>query len=81
LKTKEQINRRADFAGYVEEAKRRMFAIGKHLEGNYLVAIPNEKLNAIDLPDRIRKLIEPYYLSVDFSTIDETDLSRFFECE
>ena len=53
----------------------------EYLYGYYLTAIPDEKLNASDLPEKIKHLLSPYHFPVVFAGIEKIDVTKYFECD
>jgi hypothetical protein len=48
------------------------------------MGIPDNKLRVVELPARIRELLEPYRLPLDFSELEDNpriDVTSYFACE
>lgn len=81
-----------DYSDALTEAERGVYFIeekntfdkGEHLEGYYLIAIPNEKLYVTNLPKRIRQLLQIFNFPIDFSDIEDMekiDITNYFFCQ
>jgi hypothetical protein len=64
------------------ETKKRFWRIEREsLYGCYLIAIPNKKINVIDLPEKFRLYLESYRLPIEFSESEKIDIEKHLICD